>query len=153
MPEPEVKKPSSFEAASLSYGELVVRRLAGTPPDISEEVLDFTMVLDFHAMARALEEIGKDLTDIRNWQSLSGVEIITVAWCALARFHPAITLADFRGMIPPAQTYELGLLLEEMCFPGITERVAEIMRMQEQSEKEGEQSPNPPSVAGANATS
>lgn len=146
----EAKKITSFEAASLSAGKLQVKRLAA---DLSDKTEEYTLVMDFNAIAKAQEHIGRDLTDVRNWQTLNGVEIITVTWCALGRFHPDLTLDEVRGMLPPSQTYAIVNMLLEMCFPGFTERVLEIMRREQADKKEGEKSPNPPNAGDASATS
>lgn len=137
-------KPSitAFESASLSMSTLQVRRLKN---DKQEETVTYDLVMDFNAIAKAQEHLGRDLSDVNQWQNLNGVEVTTVVWCALDRFHPEITLKEVRQMLTPAQSAQVSNMLLEMCFPGILERIA--ARMKELEEKgEAQQTPDPTSA-------
>lgn len=121
-----MSKSLEFKPAALSYATLKVKQLAGTPSDLHEEDKEYTLVADFNAIAKAQEHLGRDFTDISNWQGMTGVDVVTLAWCTLDRFHPDVTLEQVRGMLPPQQTARVWELLVEMCFPGILERAAAI---------------------------
>jgi hypothetical protein len=116
------KKITAFESASLSFTKLQVKRLNA---QLEEEELEYTLVLDFNAIAKALQHTGRDLTDIRNWENISGPEVSTVCWCAFNRFHPDVTLEQVREMLSPAQSNAVCDMLLEMCFPGVLAKIAE----------------------------
>jgi hypothetical protein len=127
---------STFESASLSVCTMQVKRLTD---DKQEEIKDYTLVMDFNAIAKAQEQLGRDLSDITKWQDLSGPEITTVVWCALDRFHFDVTLKEVRQMLTPAQSAVVCNMLLEMCFPGIIERIdARLKELKEEELKKAE---------------
>lgn len=117
-------KVTSFEAAALSVSKLLVKQLNTQMEEVDRE---FNLVMDFNAIAKAQELLGKDLVDVKNWQGLTSSETITICWCAMQRFHPEITLDEVRGMLPPAASVEVSNMLLEMAFPGIIERIDKLM--------------------------
>lgn len=137
-----MKKVTSFEAASLATGTLIVKK-PGPGPDDPEIQEEYTLAMDFKAIAKALEHTGRDLVAFPNWEGMKGPEIYTVCWCAMSRFHPAVSLEAVQEMIPPAHAIHVANMLLELCFPGVTEEMAKIREMMK-SMKTGEQPPNPP---------
>lgn len=132
---------TAFESASLSMSTLQVRRLN---KDKQEEVVPYDLVMDFNAIAKAQEHLGRDLSDVTQWQNLTGTEVTTIVWCALDRFHPEVTLVEVRQMLTPAQSAQVCNMLLEMCFPGILERIAARLAEMEKEKQAGEpQSPDP----------
>lgn len=111
---------TAFEAASLSVAKITVKDLDNNLNEVQKE---YKLVLDMNAQAKVLEQIDRDLTDLKNWQNLNGADISTICWCAFERFHPEVTLKDVRRMLSPAQIGAVFNLLLELCFPGILERI------------------------------
>ena len=114
---------TAFEAASLGVATFTVNQL---DENLLETSKQYKLVFDMNAQAKALEQIKRDLTDISNWQHMSGAEITTVLWCAFERFHPEVTLKEVRQMVPLSQTGAVFNMLLELCFPGILERLSKI---------------------------
>lgn len=133
---------SSFESASLSYSKLKVRRLND---NLEEENKEYVLVMDFNAIAKALQHTGRDLTDIKNWSTITGPEVSTICWCAFNRFHSDVTLEQVREMLTPVQSAKVCDMLLEMCFPGILKHIAEAVA---KLKEEGKDTENPSAAVG-----
>jgi hypothetical protein len=128
-----------FEAASLSTSTLLVKKLGD---DKTEQTAEYTLVMDFNAVAKAQEHLGRDLSRGSNWNDLTGSEITVVCWCAFDRFYPEVTLREVRQMLTPAQSSVVCDMLLEMCFPGVLQRIADRIK-----EKQAEGSSPDPTIA------
>jgi hypothetical protein len=125
---------TAFEAASLGVARIKVHQLDN---DLNETIKEYKLCLDMNAQAHVLELIDRDLTELKNWQNLSGIDISSVCWCAFERFHPEMPLKEVRQVLSPANMGATFNMLLELTFPGILERLAKI-------KPEGESQPNPP---------
>jgi hypothetical protein len=130
---------TSFESMSLSTCEMRVKRLNDQR---QEENAVLTLVMDFNAIAKAHDHLGKDLAEFKNWQHLTGPEVTVICWCALDRFHPEISLKEVRQYLSPAQSAEVCNMLLEMSFPGILDRIEKLVE-DRQKNAEAEQAADP----------
>src|SRR6185437_5949046 len=93
--------------------------------DESGAVQEHRLVMDFNAIAKANELIGRDFADIASWQKLSALDVTTLCWCALLKHHSEATLEQVRSWINPAEVWQLFNLLLELSFPGILDKLGE----------------------------
>jgi hypothetical protein len=118
---------TSLKAAVLPSAKIEIIQEDGAPQE-------YRLVMDFNALAKASELLGRDFADIKSWQNLNSVDTSSLCWCGFNRFHPDVTLEQVRSWLGPAQIWQLYNMLLELCFPGILERIAKL----------GESRPNPP---------
>lgn len=119
---------SSLQAQVVSTAKLEIQNEGGTT--------EYTLCMDFNALAKAKEVLGKDFTTPDGWRNLDPVEIITLCWCALARFHKDVKLEDVRSWFGAMMVNPLFVMLAELCFPGIFDRI-------DKDNQQGESQPNP----------
>lgn len=136
-----MKNTPSYKAASLNAAKLTVVSLDS---DLNEAVKDYKLVLDFNALEKAREQIGRDLTDLQSWKDITPADMYVVCWAALDRFHPEVGLKDLKQMVPWNHILQTWPLLIELCFPGITE----LIEKHKEKAQEGEPAPDP--TGGAN---
>jgi len=120
-------KITSLQATVLPSAKLEVSQEDGSTQE-------FRLVMDFNALAKANELLGRDFADIKAWQGLGSVDTSALCWCAFHRFHPDVRLEQVRSWLGPAQIWQLYMLLLELSFPGILDKVAQ----------PGESQPNAP---------
>jgi hypothetical protein len=120
---------------------MVVLKVKQLALDRTESDSEYTLVLDMNALAKVKKETDLDLMDRDKWvwADLNALQVTTILWCALSRFHPEVTLEQARAMIPPAEVWKLRSVLLELCFPGALERLQKA-----QAEAKQADSPNPP---------
>jgi hypothetical protein len=131
-------KITSLQAAVLPVTTLEVKGKDG-------QTKTYSLVLDFNALAKAQEAIGKDLSTVQAWLDMWGkitpAEITAICWAALDAYHPEVTIKEVGTWLGPVQKQELFLLLIEQCWPGILERIEKWA--EENKNKLGESQPNP----------
>jgi hypothetical protein len=99
----------------------------------NDGVKHYELVLDFNAICKAQDAIGRDLSNPLNWQDLSASDLSAICWAAFDRNHPEVTLREVRSWLAPAQKAELFVMLIEQCYPGILERVGIELEKKEKS--------------------
>ena len=104
----------------------------------------YQLVLDMNALAKAGAELNKDLTDIAQWQGFTGPDLTVIAWAALDRYHPDITLREVRQWFGAVDKNTLFVLLIEGSWPGITERIEKVLKEQKKEDALGKSEPNLP---------
>jgi hypothetical protein len=137
----ETKPVTRIEANVLPVAKIQVTDGGGAQ-------VEYSLVLDYNAIAKAQEVLGRDLSVLLNWQKLSGPDLSVIAWAAFDRYHPEVTLRQVRQWLAPAQQNDLFSMLFEMTWPGI---MADLVRFAEDQAAvpSGEGQPNPPAAAGA----
>lgn len=130
---------SNFESASLSTSTLMVKRLNDQK---AEELVEYTLVMDFNAVAKAQQHLGRDLSRGASWSDLTGTDITVICWCAFDRYYPEITLREVRQMLTPAQSALVCDMLLEMCFPGVLQRIEDSLAEKARAAAAGEESPD-----------
>src|SRR3954466_10711723 len=100
---------------------MLTKLKAAVLPVFEVEVNEATykLVLDMNALAKAGEELKKDLTNIENWMGLTGPELTIIAWAALDRYHPEIQLKEVRSWLGAADKNPLFVYLIETAWPGV----------------------------------
>jgi len=105
----------------------------------------YRLVLDMNALAKAGDELKKDLTGIESWKNLTGPELTIIAWAALDRFHPEVPLREVRSWLGAVDKNALFVNLIEAAWPGIIERIDRHLKEQERDNL-GKTGPNPPAA-------
>lgn len=110
-----------------------------------DAVKTLQLILDYNAIVKAEEAIGRDLSKPKNWVKLSAKDLTTIAWAALDRYHPEITLTEVRRFLVPAQCDQLFQMLMEQCHPGYLDLV-EAALAEASKVDEGKTVPSPTTV-------
>jgi hypothetical protein len=124
---------------------MLTKLKAAVLPVLEIEVEDkiYKLVLDMNALAKASDELNRDFSSFTSWQGLTGPDITVLAWAALDRHHPDVTLREVRQWLGPVDPNQLYVMLIEASWPGITERIEKILRDQKKEKAEGKPEPNP----------
>jgi len=133
---------SRLEALELPVFKIVVK-------DGDKGDVEYSLVLDYNAIAKISDVIKKDLSQHQNWWGLSGSELTAVVWGALDRFHPEVTLHTVRQWFSPPMYNVIYAALLETAYPGVLEAIGKAQKEQEQAKQLGETQSNPiaPAVA------
>lgn len=115
-----------IESATLPVTKIAVKD--------GEKTTEYQLVLDYNALIKAEEQIGKDLSVRRNWIDLSKKDLTALAWAGLDRFHPEVTLKQFRQMLSPTKQAQLWVMLIEQAQPGILQEIEDTLKEQERKE-------------------
>lgn len=113
--------PTAMEAKLLPVITITVEQKAPAEPKV------YSCVLDFNAVQKCEETIGRDMTKFQSWQGLNHAQLTAIVWAELDRFHPEVTLREVRQWLNPMESASLWLALIEQAFPGITERLGKIV--------------------------
>jgi hypothetical protein len=132
---------TSLEAAELPVVKIVVKN--------GEKTDEYQLVLDYNAIAKISDKLGKDLSKHENWFGLSGSDLSIVAWGALDRFHADIDLRTVRQWFSPPMFVRLYAMLLEAAYPGILEAIDAAQKEQDKAKQLGESQPNLPAEAVA----
>lgn len=115
-----MEKITALEAQVLPVTKIIVKN--------GDEQKEYSLVLDFNAIAKAQKELGRDLANIKQWDGLTSSDMTVVAWAALNAFHPEVTLEQVRSWLAPANVDQLFCMLVEQCYPGLLDRVEAHMK-------------------------
>src|SRR6185312_10029857 len=127
---------TALKKAIVHYANLEVETDAG--------VKKYKLVLDFNALARAHEELGKDFAQASSWfEGMTSLETVKLCWYALKRYHPEITWEEVGSWFNAADMAHLNNLLIELAFPGTLERLNKAI----EAKAKGEDKDAPPEVA------
>lgn len=143
-----MKTVPAVKSAALSVAHLDVTNL---DKELQETSVRYTLVMDFNALAIAQDLLHRDFASFDSWRVKDGdsfrildsQEVTTLAWCAMQRFHPEVTLKELRECIPPGEHVPLYSMLLEMCFPGVTEAAQKVVEQRANGVDSGETQPNP----------
>lgn len=130
-----------LEAEELPVVKIVVKD--------GDKATEYQLVLDYNAIAKISDKMGKDLSKHENWFGLSGTDLSVVAWGALDRFHPDVDLRTVRQWFSPPMFARLYAMLLEAAYPGILEAITKAQEEQDKAKQLGESQPNLPAVSVA----
>ena len=114
-----------------------------------DKATEYSLVLDYNAIAKISDVLKKDLSKHENWFGLSGSDLSVVAWGALDRFHSEIDLRTVRQWFSPPMFTRLYAMLLEAAYPGILEAIDAAQKEQDKAKQLGESQPNLPAEAVA----
>ena len=107
---------TSLQKALVPFANLEVETDAG--------IKKYKLVLDFNAIARAQEELGKDFALFTSWaQGMTSLETVKLCYYALKRHHPDITWKELGSWFSPEHIAPLSNLLFDLAFPGTLDRI------------------------------
>jgi hypothetical protein len=132
----EVKK---IQTASVDVARINVKMLERVDGDPKETEKSFDLVLDFAAVALALEKTGIDFAKAESWfpVPMAPKNLITLLWCAFQRFHSEVNEEEVAHMIAPAEQWSLHVMLMDLAFPGWTDRIVKANKEAEAQDKDG----------------
>ncbi len=107
---------TSLKKALVHFANLEVETETG--------IQKYKLVLDFNAIARAQEELGKDFALFASWlQGMTSLDTVKLCYFALHRHHPEITWEEACSWFSPGHIAPLNNLLIELAFPGTLEQI------------------------------
>jgi hypothetical protein len=109
---------SQIECQVLPTTKLVVKGEDG-------KTAEYTLVLDYCAIAKAEEILKRDLSVILNWRGLSGPDLSVICYSSFDRYHPEVTLRQVRQWLAPSQNDQLFSMLFEAAYPGVLAKMIE----------------------------
>jgi hypothetical protein len=129
----EVKQ---IKTASVDVAKINVKMLDlvdGEPKEIDKS---YNLVLDFAAIALALDKTGIDFVKAENWFPIAPKHLVTLLWCSFQRFHSDVTEEQVSHMIAPAEQWTIRTMLMDLAFPGWVDRMVKA-----QKEKDSQAAP------------
>src|ERR1700753_2292004 len=107
---------SSLKKALVNFANIEVETDSG--------VKHYKLVLDFNAIARTQEELGKDFAVFASWvQGMTSRDTVKLCHFALHRHHPEVTWEQVCSWFSPEHIAPLNNLLIELAFPGTLEQI------------------------------
>lgn len=111
-----MKKESVIKTSITPHFSLLIDKEDGSEP------ITWKLCLDYNAIARIEDAIGKDLKKIEDWKDISsGKDFPQIVWGSLHRYNPDVTLDEVKDMLNPECQRLLSDALFEMAFPGVSE--------------------------------
>jgi hypothetical protein len=124
---------TSLKKALVPFANLEVEADAG--------IKKYKLVLDFNAIARAQEELGKDFALFASWvQGMTSLETVKLCFFALNRYHPDITWDEVGSWFSAADIAPLNNLLIDLAFPGTLDRIKK--SLEDKSKGEDQDAPS-----------
>lgn len=123
---------TSLKKALVHFANLEVETDAG--------IKNYKLVLDFNAIARAQEELGKDFALFASWvHGMTSRETVKLCYFALQRYHPEITWEEVGSWFSAEHIAPLNNLLIDLAFPGTLDRIKK--SLEDKSKGEGQDAP------------
>jgi hypothetical protein len=116
----EVKQ---IQTASVDVAKINVKLLELVEGEPKEVDKSFNLVLDYAAVALALEKTGIDFAKAESWFPIAPNHLVTLLWCSFQRFHPDVTEQQVSHMVAPAEQWTIRTMLMDLAFPGWVERM------------------------------
>jgi hypothetical protein len=127
---------TSLKKALVHFANLEVETDSG--------IKKYKLVLDFNAIARAQEELGKDFSEVKSWfHGMTSLDTVKLCWFALKRHHPEITWEEVGSWFSASDITPLNNLLIELAFPGTLDRIKKAI----EDKAKGEDQDAPPEAA------
>jgi len=83
---------------------------------------EWTLCLDYRALALIEKETGLDLKTPKGWDALTtSTNLPTVVWCGLRRYSPEVTKEEVLDGLNPEAHHILRAKLLEMTYPDVAE--------------------------------
>jgi hypothetical protein len=144
----EVKQIST---ASVDIARINVKLLEMVEGEPKETDKSFNLVLDYAAIALALDKTGIDFAKAENWFPIAPKHLVTLLWCSFQRFHSDVTEEQVSHMIAPAEQWTIRTMLMDLAFPGWVDRMVKAQKEEasraappsssEKAEPQGESQP------------
>ncbi|HEV7675086.1 MAG TPA: hypothetical protein VGQ12_11205 [Candidatus Angelobacter sp.] len=127
-----------FESAALGVVKLVVHTAELENGEIKETQKTYHLVMDFNAMALAMEKTELDFTIAESWVKISLSNLLPVCWAAFHRFHPEVTVEEVGRMLSPAKLWDVKTMLMDLAYPGWTDRIVAAAEELKKQQEEGQ---------------
>jgi hypothetical protein len=123
---------TSLKKALVHFANIEVETESG--------IKQYKLVLDFNAIARAQEELGKDFALFASWvHGMTSRETVKLCHFALSKYHPDIRWEEVCSWFSPEHIAPLNNLLIELAFPGTLDRINK--SLEDKAKGEGQDAP------------